>query len=48
MGVLDVLFVLALLGGIGWPIFHATQRWVFRRYLNRMPELHPPAPKPKE
>lgn len=33
--VLDVLFVLALLGGIGWSAFHMTARWVFRRYLNQ-------------
>jgi hypothetical protein len=33
--VLDVLFVLALVGGIGWSAFHMTARWVFRRYLNQ-------------
>jgi hypothetical protein len=32
---LDVLFVLALLGGIGGPLAHLTARWAFRRYLNR-------------
>jgi hypothetical protein len=32
---LDVLFILALLGGIGGPIGHLTLRWAFRLYLNR-------------
>jgi hypothetical protein len=36
--VLDVLFVLALLGGIGWSAFHMTARWIFRRFLNQMPD----------
>jgi hypothetical protein len=31
---LDVLFVLALLGGIGGPIGHLTLRWAFKLYLN--------------
>ncbi len=31
MGVLDVLFILALLGGAGWAIFHRVSRWVYRR-----------------
>lgn len=34
---LDVLFVLALLGGIGGPVVHLLVRWVFRRYLNGTP-----------
>lgn len=34
---LDVLFVLALLGGIGGPLAHLSARWAFRRYLNRTP-----------
>jgi len=29
---LDVLFVLALLGGAGFPIGHMTVRWLFRKY----------------
>ncbi len=32
---LDVLFVLALLGGIALPVAHLTARWAFKRYLNR-------------
>ncbi len=32
---LDVLLVLALLGGIGGPILHLTARWAFRRYAAR-------------
>jgi hypothetical protein len=39
--VLDILFVLALLGGIGWSAFHLTARWTFRRYLNRPPNGQP-------
>jgi len=35
---LDVLFVLALLGGIGGPIAHLTARWFFKRYLNHTPQ----------
>ena len=38
---LDVLFVLALLGGIGGPVAHLTARWVFRRYLNQTPHEQP-------
>jgi hypothetical protein len=34
---LDVLFVLALLGGIGGPLAHLIARWVFPRFLNRTP-----------
>ncbi|MFI5023444.1 MAG: hypothetical protein ACHQRJ_17570, partial [Alphaproteobacteria bacterium] len=34
---LDVLFVLALLGGIALPVGHLTARWAFKRYLNRKP-----------
>ncbi len=34
---LDVLFVLALFGGIALPIGHLTLRWAFRWYLNRKP-----------
>ena len=29
---LDILFVLALLGGAGFPIGHMTVRWLFRKY----------------
>ena len=32
---LDVLFVLALLAGIGGPLGHLTLRWAFKHYLNR-------------
>ena len=32
---LDVLLVLALLGGFGGPVIHLTARWAYRRYLNR-------------
>lgn len=32
---LDVLLILALLGGIGGPAAHLATRWAFRRYLNR-------------
>ncbi len=38
---LDVLFVLALLGGIGGPAAHLTARWFFRRYLNQKPHEQP-------
>ena len=31
---LDVLLVLALLGGIGGPLGHFAMRWVFRLFLN--------------
>ena len=31
--VLDALFVLALLAGIGGPLGHLTMRWAFRLYL---------------
>ena len=34
-GVLDVLFVLALLGGIAFPLGHMAVRWIFRKYRNR-------------
>jgi hypothetical protein len=34
---LDVLLVLALLGGIGGPLGHLTVRWIFRRFLNQTP-----------
>jgi len=34
---LDVLFVLALFGGIALPIGHLTLRWCFKWYLNRKP-----------
>lgn len=33
---LDVLFVLALLAGIGVPIGHMSLKWLFRRYLNKL------------
>ena len=32
---LDVLLVLALLGGFGGPALHLAVRWAYRRYLNR-------------
>jgi hypothetical protein len=35
---LDVLLVLALLGGIGAPLGHLVTRWVFRRFVNRTPD----------
>lgn len=34
---LDVLLVLALLGGIGGPLGHFVMRWVFRQFLNGKP-----------
>jgi len=34
---LDVLLVLALLGGIGGPLGHLTVRWIFRHFLNHTP-----------
>lgn len=37
---LDVLFVLALLGGIALPLGHLTLRWAFKRYLNQKPPQH--------
>jgi hypothetical protein len=33
--ILDVLFVLALLGGAGFPIGHLTVRWLFRKMRAR-------------
>ena len=32
---LDILFVLTLLGGIGVPLGHMTVRWLSRRYLGK-------------
>ena len=32
---LDVLFVLALLGGAGFPLGHMAVRWMFRKYRSR-------------
>jgi cytochrome c554/c'-like protein len=32
---LDVLFVLALLGGAGFPLGHMAVRWMFRKYRDR-------------
>ncbi len=37
MTLLDVLLVVALLGGIGGPLGHFATRWVFRRFINRTP-----------
>jgi hypothetical protein len=34
---LDVLLVLALLGGIGGPLGHFTVRWLFRHFVNPPP-----------
>jgi hypothetical protein len=34
---LDVLLVLALLGGIGGPLAHLTVRWAFAHFVNRTP-----------
>ena len=36
--VLDILFILALLGGAGWAIFHRASRWAYRRYHNLPPD----------
>ena len=33
--VLDVLLVLALLGGVGVPVGHMTMKWLFRKYRAR-------------
>ena len=33
--ILDVLFVLALLSGAGFPIGHLTVRWLFRKMRER-------------
>jgi hypothetical protein len=38
IGLLDVLVVLAFLGGIGFAFAHATARWFFRRYLLAHPQ----------
>ncbi len=38
---LDVLFVLALLAGIGGPIGHLTLRWAFRLYLRHRSNEQP-------
>jgi hypothetical protein len=35
---LDVLFVLALLGGFGLPVGHLAMRWAFKRFLNQKPQ----------
>jgi hypothetical protein len=37
ISLLDVLLVLALLGGIGGPLGHLTARWVIRHFLTRTP-----------
>jgi len=34
---LDLLFVLALVGAIGWSTVHCAARWGFRRFGNQMP-----------
>jgi hypothetical protein len=34
---LDVLLVLALLGGIGGPLGHLTVRWIFKNFVNPKP-----------
>jgi len=31
-GLLDILFILALLGGAGFPLGHMAVRWLFRKY----------------
>ncbi|HEY5898178.1 MAG TPA: multiheme c-type cytochrome [Burkholderiales bacterium] len=36
IALLDVLVILALLGGIGTPIAHLTMGWLFRRYAKRI------------
>lgn len=41
---LDVLLVLALLGGIGGPSAHLAARWTFRRFLNGPPREPPREP----
>jgi hypothetical protein len=38
---LDVLLVLALLGGIGGPLGHLTVRWIFRHFINQPPPAQP-------
>ena len=38
IGLLDVLVVLALMGGLGFAVAHATGRWFFRRYLLAHPQ----------
>ncbi len=35
---LDLLFVLALVGAIGWSLVHLAARWAFRRFANRTPQ----------
>ena len=45
---LDVLFVLALLAGIGVPVGHLTLNWLFRRYArNAALQAAATAPEPK-
>lgn len=36
---LDILVILALLGGVGFAVAHSTMRWFFRRYLLANPQL---------
>jgi len=38
---LDVLLVLALLGGIGGPLGHFTVRWIFKHFVNQPPREQP-------
>lgn len=38
---LDVLLVLALLGGVGGPLGHLTVRWIFRHFINQPPHAQP-------
>ena len=45
---LDVLFVLALLAGIGIPIGHMALKWLFRRYLKQLEAQRQAAPPPAD
>ena len=37
IGFLDILFVLALLGGIGIPVVHVAANWWFKHFVNGKP-----------
>jgi hypothetical protein len=39
---LDILLVLAFLGGLAVPVGHLTMRWLFKRYLLANPQLQGP------
>jgi hypothetical protein len=39
IGLLDILIILAFLGGAGFAVAHGSMRWFFKRYLLAHPEF---------